>query len=156
MSDPIESMKEASSIVLSRLGKKPADEMTTKEIHDFLAAQFIRVADFLKPAIEMTDGCYDTAYVWDEIEAGRAQLWWGKNSALVTRIETYATGKRECVGWLAGGELEELIKIEEDVSRWAKSKMGCSRFRIVGRRGWLKALKEKGYQESFTVMSREI
>jgi hypothetical protein len=92
--------------------------------------------------------------VWADIEAGTAQFWIGKESAMVTQIVVYPTGFTELRGWLAAGVLEEIEKMETHVAGWAKER-GCARAVLMARRGFRKAFRSKGYRERMAVLIRE-
>ena len=85
------------------------------------------------------------------------QLWYCPNKfACVTQINTGGnTGVRFCVLFLCGGEDMEAIKAALPVvGAWAKRHFGCTKFRIVGRKGWMKVLPN--FIEKETIMEGEI
>jgi len=82
-----------------------------------------------------------------------AQLWRGKHSEIVTEIKVYPT-IQVCRIWLAGGDMDELVKeMLPDVEAWAKER-GCARMEICGRKGWKRVLKD--YREQYAVLTKEI
>lgn len=56
-------------------------------------------------------------------------------------------------GWLGGGSIGGLRKIEQQVEVWAKS-MGAQRLTILGRRGWLRALT--GWRELAALIAKDL
>jgi hypothetical protein len=103
-------------------------------------AQWARCRAWLIPA--MSDTC--EAEVLAELEAGRAQLWAGERSAMVSRLirgpdELYA------LVWLGGGDLRELLENAPGAIAWARAQ-GCQAARINGRLGWARVLKAAGWQ----------
>lgn len=85
------------------------------------------------------------------------QLWYCPNKfACVTQIQMGGnTGVRFCVLFLCGGEDMEAIKDSLPiVGAWAKKHFGCTKFRIVGREGWLKVLPT--FIKKETIMEGEI
>ena len=85
------------------------------------------------------------------------QLWFVPNKyAVVTQIQMGGnTGVRYCVLFLCGGEDLEAIKESlTTIGPWAKRHFGCTRFRIVGREGWLKVLPD--FVKKETIMEGEI
>lgn len=120
----------------------------------FIVDQFDRCRSMIQDAADRADGTFDTDFVWSEIEAGRAQLWPGPASVVVTRLETYPSGVSSVLCWLAGGDLDDLRVTEATIANWAKNKMNCTRIEIVGRRGWLRALE--GYREQSVVLTKEL
>lgn len=92
--------------------------------------------------------------VLHEVAQGRAQLWPGERSAAVTLVLDLPQAK-VCEVWLAGGDLEELLRIERDVTAWAREQ-GCAEVVIDGRKGWGRVLADRGYREASTVFSRRL
>lgn len=118
----------------------------------WLWQQFERNRDLIQEVIDRGIGTHDIDDVWKEIESGNAQLWPTANSIMITNIETYPRAK-VLRGWLAAGDLKEIVSTEEVIRNWAK-KQGCDLVIIGGRRGWLRAFP--GYKETHTLMSRRI
>ena len=119
----------------------------------WLATQFVRVWPFLEPAAERMGGAVTWETVWEQLQKGEAQLWPLPEAGVVTTIETHPTGLKELVGWLAGGDLEQIKASVPAIETFAKDQ-GCDRIAINGRRGWLKAFD--GYKELSTVMVKEL
>jgi hypothetical protein len=92
---------------------------------------------------------HEKAHVWAAIVKGDAQLWTCETAALVTEITVYPTGLRCLNAWLAGGDIEGVVRLNNAADDYARS-IGCSARSIHGRRGWLRALGD--YQEAATVM----
>lgn len=120
---------------------------------EWATREFERVWPFLEPAVERTGGAYDKACVWKAIESQKAQLWPGIKSAVVTEVISYPTGLKSLTQWLAGGDLDELIKIEKVLEKFAR-KQGCVRVEIIGRKGWKRALD--GYRETGIVLAKDL
>lgn len=87
------------------------------------------------------------------VEEGHAQLWPCEKSAAVTEIVAYPRYRAVRI-WLAGGDLEELRRLEGLICLWAYTQHGCTRSEIVGRAGWEKALE--GYDKVAVVLRKEI
>ena len=86
------------------------------------------------------------------VMARDAELYVGGLSAVVTQELNLPTG-RQLHFWLAGGDLNELIKIERDVEHAAKAR-GIRRISIIGRRGWQRKLD--GFNEAGVVLTKDI
>jgi hypothetical protein len=71
----------------------------------------------------------------------------------VSVIRDYPTGLREGLGWLAGGDLEEIKEWMPMIERCARD-LGCHRLTIAGRRGWLRALP--GFREQATEITKDL
>lgn len=81
--------------------------------------------------------------VLNDLLLGRAQLWRGSASAMVTML---VRGARPFVEiWLGGGDLAELKAMAPMVASWAKQQ-GAHEARINGRKGWEKTLKAMGFE----------
>lgn len=84
----------------------------------------------------------EAAIVW-ELMSGRAQLWRGDRSALVTQL--VAGEPPYILLWLAGGDLQEILAMDRGVTAWARAQ-GAREARINGRKGWARALKRLGFE----------
>lgn len=93
----------------------------------------------LTAALSRSDDDWTLEAVIAEVEAGRAHLWPGERSAGVT------SGGRDLRIWLAGGDLRELLRMQESVEAWARA-MGFASLSIVGRPGWDRIMKARGYR----------
>jgi hypothetical protein len=116
-------------------------------------SEFERCWPWLAAALERGGNTHSKEHVRGLIEAGDAQLHPLRNGAIVTCILNHPTGIKELNYWLAGGELEELIRAETLISQLAKS-MGCARVSISGRPGWKR--KFPGYRDTATILVREL
>lgn len=106
----------------------------------------------ISPAIDRV-GTHTLGDVAKAIVDGKAQHWKGRRSEIVTEIQVFPTMKI-CRIWLAGGEIKELVgEMLPSVEAWAKSK-GCDRIQILGRKGWVRVLKD--YSEPYSVLEKEI
>jgi hypothetical protein len=125
---------------------------STSEI-EWLKAEYSRCWPWLEAALKEHPDTYRREDVWADIASGHAQFWPLKGGAMVTTIFTYPTGRRELRGWLAGGDLNEIVDAEPHVAQWAKD-AGCVSILLTGRRGWRRAFK--GYHEAATFLRREL
>jgi hypothetical protein len=71
-------------------------------------AELERTWPLLEAAILAYAPTHEIEHVWQKIETSNAQLWTRSNAALVTEIRLWPTGLREAIGWLAGGDLDQL------------------------------------------------
>jgi len=98
---------------------------------------------WLLPALRPEDGTEGELVA--EIVAGRAQLWTGARSAMVTRL--LAAPARRCIhAWLAGGDLDEILALVPGMEAWARTQ-GCTHATVNGRPGWRRALASQGYRQ---------
>lgn len=84
---------------------------------------------------------------------GRAQLWTDATAALVTSIERHDTGLADLYGWLAGGDMDGLLRIHERAEVWARE-AGIDRLMISGRKGFIKTLP--GYRVISTTIVKDL
>ena len=75
-----------------------------------------------------------------------------KLSAIVTEIVSYPK-RRVLRFWLAGGNLNTLLKAEPDIVNWSKQ-YDCKGVEINGRKGWERVLKS--YKPSSITLVKEI
>ena len=112
-----------------------------------LSAEWERCGDYIEDALEYAQFSHTLEDVLRVVLAGDAQFWPESNAALITEIIDYPQ-RRTLRFWLAGGDLETPRDLEVAAIEWSKN-WGCSASEIVGRRGWVRALK--GYEEAATV-----
>lgn len=91
----------------------------------------------LTPALEDADETELLA----ALATGKAQLWAGERAAMVTQV----TVDGACHVWLAGGELDEILRLRPGIEAWARG-MGCTSATIEGRRGWRRVLRPFGFR----------
>lgn len=115
------------------------------------ADEFERCADYIEAALEHAGNSHSLQDVWDAISQGYAAFFPLEKSAIVTEIVSYPQYKVGRI-WLAGGDLDELVEAEKDVSEWAREK-GCDGMEIIGRHGWKKKLSD--YKAVATVLVKE-
>jgi hypothetical protein len=119
----------------------------------WLIDSWVNAEPHIQRAVDRAGGCFDINHVWSEIATGKAQLWPGDGSAIVTKIETHPSGLKSLLIWLAGGELEEVFRLTDKAEAWAKS-MGCTRGEYIGREGFARGRPE--YRKICSVFVKEI
>lgn len=119
------------------------------------AEKFKECEKFISDALEYCNGTHDLQDVADQIYRGELQLWPANETALVSQIITYP--KRKAIHiFLAGGNIDELINMEESVFTWAKMQ-GCDLLTFSGRLGWSRSkLKTRGYKVDHMMMVKEL
>lgn len=118
-----------------------------------LQSEFDRCWPWLAAALERAGNTHGKEDLYQEIERGNAQLFPLPHGAFVTEQRTFPR-LRECHFWLAGGDLQELRKVEPLTLQWARS-LGCQRARMHGRKGWVRALPA-GWEEVGTILIKEL
>lgn len=104
---------------------------------------------WLEPAL----GESARADVEGDIASGRAQLWVGKRSAIVTQL--IATPEPHIHVWLGGGELRELMDLAPGLESWARA-FGCVAATIDGRHGWARALRRDGWSQDGQILRKTL
>lgn len=111
-------------------------------------------ADLLRRAIEHSYQKFTLEEVAAEISEGRSTLFRGERSVMVCTLQKHHD---EITGhvWLAGGDLDELRDVlRPQAEAWVKAN-GGSYATIEGRRGWVRALRDQGFEEvAVTVRKR--
>lgn len=118
----------------------------------------------IESALEFGNGERILTNVIEDLIAGSKQIWLGTVgtefvATVVTQVIDYPSGKRTCEICYLGGEkgsgvmaaLGEVKEIED----WAVANK-CDDMQIFGRRGWLKALKEHGYSDRYTILGKSL
>lgn len=109
-----------------------------------LVAQFNRLLPQIAQAIAI-DREVTAGEVLDEVLAGRAQLWPGEASFLVTQCVVAEDGTRAIHAWLGGGILSELAELRPGVEAFGRA-MGAQFATIDGRPGWRRFYEKAGYR----------
>lgn len=113
------------------------------------------VFGWIESALEKGDGTHTMGDVVAGIIEGDYQLWASDRSACVTEIIDYPRRKALCF-WLAGGDLDDLMRnIEPDARAWGE-RQGCDLFLgyAIDRPGWSRALQRYGYAPGWRVFRR--
>lgn len=117
--------------------------------------KFKECEKYISDALKYCNGTHDLQDVADQIHRGELQLWPANETALVSQIITYP--KRKAIHiFLAGGNIDELINMEQSVFTWAKMQ-GCDLLTFSGRLGWSRSkLKQRGYKVDHMMMVKEL
>ena len=105
-------------------------------------------------ALARAGGTHTYEDVLQSISVGDMFFWPASKSCMVTEIVQYPRLRALHV-FLAAGDLAEIKNMESSLISFAKS-LKCSALSMSGRKGWTKALKELGWQESHITLVREI
>lgn len=110
-------------------------------------SEFARALDERLYTIEHLDGL---------VETGHAQVWFGDSAAIVTEIRDYPSGARVIHGLVAAGDLREIVgTLIPRAEEWGRS-IGCVMAIIESRTGWVRTLKDAGYQIHQTALRKEL
>jgi len=119
------------------------------------AADWARCAPWLDAALAHAGRTHSLSDVQALVEAGEARFWAGRASALVAALER-DPGERRLLLWLAGGdraELEDMLLPQAEA--WGRA-CGCRRVLLIGRAGWERTLKSKGYAPLARLIAKDL
>ena len=129
--------------------------METSSAINFLGTQeFERCKPYIEAALEYTGGTHDIIDIYEGLYKGTMQLWPAEKSCLVTEIINYPKMKVLNI-FLGGGDLTEILSMQEDVIRWAKDQ-NCTALNMTGRFGWKKPLAKHGWKPMHSSYVKEI
>ena len=125
-----------------------------------LARRWYAIVDKIDMALHHGAGSTNSHVLFCHCLAGQAVCWidedkYGHIKAVaITRIEQYDSYTAMCIVacYATKGYYEEFLGIVEDCARRA----GCKRVTIHGRKGWVKQLKQFGYYEPYTTVTKEV
>lgn len=112
-------------------------------------------AEHVYKALDFGGNVYTIEDVEQMIREGKAQIWPGATSVIVTEIIQYPRGKSIHL-FLAGGNLQELEEMLPPIIEWGREQ-GCDRASLSGRRGWERSfLRDQGWKATLVIMEKEI
>jgi hypothetical protein len=118
-------------------------------------AEWAQCAPWLEAALDHAGRTHSLAEVRAAIACGGARLWPGARSALVALIDSDPSDRRLLI-WLAGGDREELEgETLPQVEAWGRES-GCRRALVIGRAGWERTLKSKGYAPLARIIAKDL
>ena len=117
-------------------------------------AQFERCSHWLQAALDKGGNSHDLCHVKAGIKAGDYQFWPAPDGAIVTEVIFYPKFS-VLHAWLAGGDLAQIKDMIPSLVSFAKAHH-CSKFTATGRLGWVRALKDMGFNGIMTTVSKEI
>jgi hypothetical protein len=120
-----------------------------------IADEWARCAPWLDAALAHAGRTHSLDDVLALVVAGEARFWAGRACALVAALER-DPGETRLLIWLAGGAREEL---EDELlplaEAWGRD-AGCHRALVIGRAGWERTLKGKGYAPLARLIAKEL
>ncbi|WP_372785017.1 hypothetical protein [Phenylobacterium sp.] len=120
-----------------------------------LDTDWARCAPWLDAALAHAGRTHSLEDVKAAVDRGEARFWPGAASALVAAVEQDPAERRLLI-WLAGGardELEDgLLPLAE---AWGRES-GCRRALVIGRDGWARTLRTKGYAPLARIIAKDL
>jgi hypothetical protein len=118
-------------------------------------AEWLRCAPWLDAALAHAGRTHSLADVRDLVATGEARFWPGGRSALVAALER-DPGERRLLLWLAGGDRDELEdELLPKAEAWGRA-LECRRALVIGRAGWERTLKAKGYSPLARLIAKDL
>jgi hypothetical protein len=115
---------------------------------------------YIQAALDRTEGEMKISDIHQMILNREMQLWLTVEDdtvtgALVTQLIDYPRTKA-CRYVALGGDLHgDFDKIDAIITEWAVYNK-CDRIELVGRRGWTRALKDMGYNEAYSFVTKKV
>ena len=118
-------------------------------------AEWARCAPWLDGALDHAGRTHGLDDVKALVAEGVARFWPGRGCALVAVLEVDPLERRLLI-WLAGGDREELEgELLPLAEAWGR-RAGCRRALVIGRAGWERALRTKGYAPLARLVAKEL
>lgn len=95
---------------------------------------------------------YSEDQIYNLLTAQRVEAWRDGDNLVVTQLVELSGGRICCLAY-GSGDIETIRKMVANIEKLACER-GVHRIRIIGRRGWLKALN--GFREVHTVMEKDL
>lgn len=108
----------------------------------------------ISDALVYTPGTHTYDQLVAMVLSGRVVFWALKSSFMITEVHTYPNAKHFHI-FLAGGNLEELVAMHEDVLPLARA-LDCDKLTLAGRTGWQRALQPHGWQPYLLTLAKDI
>jgi hypothetical protein len=118
-------------------------------------ADWARCAPWLQAALDHAGRTHSLAEVRAAVARDEARFWPGPRSALIAVIEN-DPGDRRLLIWLAGGDREELEGVILPLAEAWGRRGGCRRVLVIGRAGWERTLKSKGYAPLARIVGKDL
>lgn len=118
------------------------------------AEQIDRLWHLVLPHLERLSDHFEPEDIRADLKDAQKQLWGLQDGVAVVGVAvTRITGRTcEIVGAAGSADYESMKKLHGDIEDWAKS-IGCSRLRLMGRKGWIRLL---GYTQTGIVAEKEL
>ncbi len=123
----------------------------------FLRGNWRSIKKILQTALPYSGDTWTLESIYKDLKDEYCQLWVAINdkyeiqAVCVTKIVIYPTGKRLSIVVVAGFNIQEWISYFKAIERFAEDK-GCDIIEFVGRPGWERMLKRKGFHKTHIVM----
>lgn len=121
--------------------------VVTQDVH--------RYGHHLQRALERSDGRVKLADLQGMVDAGRLVVFANDRAALAAEPVKSPDGTWTFSISLVGGDMDAAFELHDEAETAARS-LGASRMSIVGREGWVKVMKSRGYRTEAVLLSKEL
>ena len=108
----------------------------------------------LVEALNHSGGSHTFQNIVDAVQQEVMQFWPMEKSCLVTEVINYPNLKTLHI-FLAGGDLQEIKSIDNTLE-FLCQEIGADYISLSGRRGWIKALADIGYELSHVTLAKKV
>ena len=108
----------------------------------------------LVEALNHSGGSHTFQNIVDSVQQEVMQFWPMEKSCLVTEVINYPNLKTLHI-FLAGGDLQEIKSIDNTLE-FLCQEIGADYISLSGRRGWIKALADIGYELSHVTLAKKV
>lgn len=116
-------------------------------------AEFLNHAYGVAQALASCDDPHSVEDVLRRLATESNLKLWGNADACIITEQT--DSQRAIHFWIATGQLDAVTRLSDEILEWARS-TGYERATLIGRRGWVRALRDEGWDESAVVMRKEL
>lgn len=121
--------------------------VVTQDVH--------RYGHHLQRALDYSDGRVKLEDLQGLVDAGRLVVFGNDRAAIGAEPLKLPGGRWALVVSLAGGEMDAALALYDECESAARQ-AGASEVRVVGRDGWVRALKSRGFSHVATLLSKEL
>lgn len=121
--------------------------VVTQDVH--------RYGHHLQRALDHSDGRVKLEDLQGLVDAGRLVVFGNDRAAIAAEPVKSPDGTWTLSVSLAGGDLDSCLELHDEAEAAARQ-LGASRMATVGREGWTKILKSRGYRVHSVLLSKEL
>jgi hypothetical protein len=121
--------------------------VVTQEVH--------RYGHHLQRALDRSDGRVRLEDLQGMVDAGRLVVFANDKAAIAAEPVKSPDGTWTLTISLAGGDLDACLELHDEAEQAARQ-LGAARTAAIGRQGWIKVLKSRGYRVHSVLLRKEL
>lgn len=121
--------------------------VVTQDVH--------RYGHHLQRALARSDGRVRLEDLQGLVDAGRLVVFANDRAAIAAEPVKYPDGTWALSISLAGGDMDAAFELYDEAEQAARQ-LGAARMTIVGREGWTRVMKSRGYRTDAVLLSKEL